>query len=152
MMWRPAGAGVLLIAIAAACDSANTRTNAFNTLADAVQAGAIAQGLVPDGLPAGARDIRTGHVPGGRGRWGLFNFPPEEGPALKQMLRPEELSLVGRQVDVPGRIEWWPPALRGTLDGERLAITGLKAYRTTDDTRIVAVNWKQGRAYYWDGD
>ena len=147
-----ARAGVFVLALLAACSGINARTNSFNTLADAAQAGAIEQGLVPDRLPAGTRDIRIGYVPGQTGGWGLFNFPPGEADALKAMLRPEEVPLAGRRVDVPGRIEWWPKALRGTLDAEQLSITGLKAYQTIDGARIVAINWNQGRAYYWNFD
>jgi hypothetical protein len=146
------GCGVVLFALLTACSGVNTRTNSFNTLADAKQAGAIEQGLLPDGLPSGARDIRVGYVPGPVRSWGLFNFPPEQADALKQILRPDELSLDGKTVDVPGRIEWWPKALRGTLNAEQLGITGLKAYATLDTARIVAVNWRQGRAYYWVSD
>lgn len=149
MTRRAAAAGVLLLGLAAGCSGVNARTNAFNTLAEAQQAGAIAQGLVPDGLPPGTRDIRTGHVPGEGGHWGLFNFPPDQDAALKRILQPEEISLAGQEVAVPGRIEWWPRALRGTLDADRLEATGLKAYRSIDGARILAVNWSQGRAYYW---
>ena len=146
---RTRACGVLLLAIGAACSGANARTNSFNTLAGAIEGGAVEQGLLPAGLPPGTRDIRVGHVPGGRGRWGLFNFPPDQDSALKQILQPQEIPLEGQRGDVPGRIEWWPRALRGTLDGERLGITGLKGYKTLDGTRVVAVNWQQGRAYYW---
>jgi hypothetical protein len=146
------GCGVWLLAVLTACSGVNTRTNSFNTLADAKQAGAIEQGLLPEGLPSGTRDIRIGYVPGQVRSWGLFNFPPEQADALKQILRPDEVPLDGKTVDVPGRIEWWPKALRGTLNAEQLGITGLKAYATRDAARIVAVNWAQGRAYYWGSD
>jgi hypothetical protein len=143
---------IVVLTLAAACSGVNARTNAFNTLAEAEQAGAVAQGLVPAGLPPGTRDIRIGYMPGEGAHWGLFNFPPGERDALSRLLRPEEVSLVGRRVEVPGRIEWWPRALRGTLDAERLGSTGLKAYQTRDGTRIIALNWQQGRAYYWIDD
>lgn len=151
-MTRAVGCGVFAVAMAAGCSGINTRTDAFNTLAEARQAGAIEQGLLPDGLPPGTRDIRIGHVPGERGSWGLFNFPPDESARLKQILQPQEVSLEGQRVEVPGRIEWWPRALRGALDAEPLGITGLKGYRTLDGTRVVAINWQQGRAYYWASD
>jgi hypothetical protein len=144
--------GAVAVALAAGCSGVNTRTNAFNTLADARQAGAIEQGLLPDGLPPGTRDIRIGHLPGERVSWGLFNFPPEQDAPLRQILQPQEVSLDGQRVEVPGRIEWWPRALRGALDAEQLAITGLKGYRTLDGAWVVAVNWQQGRAYYWVSD
>jgi hypothetical protein len=147
-----AAGGVLLLALVTACSGNNAQTNSFNTLADAQQGGAIEQGLLPDRLPPGTRDIRIGHGSGQVRSWGLFNFPPDQADALKQILRPDELPLEGTTVDVPGRIEWWPRALRGTLNAEQLAITGLKAYSTADGARILAVNWSQGRAYYWGAD
>lgn len=148
-MTRTRASAVLVLAMAGACSGANARTHSFNTLSAAIEAGAVEQGLLPAGLPPGTREIRIGYLPDGRGRWGLFNFPPDQGPALKQILQPQEIPLEGQRVDVPGRIEWWPRALRGTLDGERLGATGLKGYKTLDGTRVVAINWAQGRAYYW---
>ena len=53
-------------------------------------------------------------------------------------------------MDIPGRIEWWPVILRGTLDAERIQATGLRAYRARSGGLVFAVNWKQGRAYYSD--
>jgi hypothetical protein len=146
---RTAGLVAVCTLLAAGCTSLNSQTNSFNTLEDARRAGAISSGLLPDGLPPGTRDIRTVHVPGSTKRWGLFNFPPGEGEGLKRILAPEDVPLAGQYLEVPGRIEWWPVALRGALDAERIAITGLRAYRTTDQSLVVAVNWKQGRAYYW---
>jgi hypothetical protein len=53
------------------------------------------------------------------------------------------------ELDVPGRIEWWPVQLRGRLDEERIRATGLRAYHSTDRALVFLVNWSQGRAYYW---
>ena len=143
-------AGGLLLAAAVACSDVNVRTASYSTLAEARQAGAIEKGWLPDGLPPGTRDIRIAYLPDSSGGpWGLFNFPENEGAGVKRMLQPDAIPLEGRRLEVPGRIEWWPVALRGDLNGERLGLTGLKAYSTADDARIMAVNWSQGRAYYW---
>lgn len=138
-----------LLLAAAACSASNTVTQSYATLAEARQAGAVAQGALPDGLPPGTREIRTAHLPGTSQRWGLFNFPPSEAAALKAILTEGEVPLAGAYVNVPGRIEWWPVALRGDIDAERVGTTGLRAYHTTDGALIVAVNWNQGRAFYW---
>jgi hypothetical protein len=138
-----------LIAVVVACTGINAQTYSYATLDDARRAGAVEQGWLPDGLPPGAYEIRVAHVPNGPQRWGLFNFPPGEGEVLQRILAPEEVALEGQVVDVPARIEWWPVALRRTLDGEQLTFTGLKGYRTSDGALMVAVNWNQGRAYYW---
>lgn len=138
---------VLLVAVAG-CSGVNMKTHSFATLAEADQAGAIQQGWVPAGLPPGARDIRAAYVPGESEHWGLFDFPPAQAGVLEGLLG-AEVPLEGLRLDVPGRLEWWPVAMRGQVDAERLGITGLKAYRTRDGGRFVAVNWNQGRAYYW---
>jgi hypothetical protein len=135
--------------LAAACAGINSQTNAFATLDEARQAGAVAQGWVPDWLPPGSHDIREAHVPGTSALWGIVNFPQEQAEAFRAALVPDELPLDGLQVDMPRRIEWWPQELRGALNGERLSVVGIHAYRSRRDNLVVAVNWQQGRAYYW---
>ena len=137
------------ISVMVACSGVTSKTNAFATLAEARQAGAIERGWVPEGLPPRAHDIREAHLPDARKRWGLFEYPQDEEETLRALLRPEEIALDAQHCDIPARIEWWPVALRGDLDGARLAATGIRAYRSTSGDLIFAVNWRQGRAYYW---
>lgn len=145
---RVFGVAALVLAMAA-CEGVESQTNAFATLAEAGQAGAIKEGWIPDGLPAGSHDIREGHVPGTEKRWGLFEYPPSEEGGLRGLLEPEEISADGLPCDVPARIEWWPLMLRGPLNGPRLAATGTRVYRSRNGGLLFAVNWGQGRAYYW---
>jgi hypothetical protein len=77
------------------------------------------------------------------------NFPLPEADALRAVLNPAEISVDGQRCDAPARIEWWPVVLRGNLDGQRIAATGIRSYRSKDGQLIFAVNWSQGRAYYW---
>ena len=137
------------VVVFAACAGINAQTNSFATLSEARQSGAIAQGWIPEGLPAGAHDIREGHVPGTPQRWGLFEYPKSEEASLRALLQPEEIALDRERCEVPGRIEWWPLMLRGALDRERLAATGIRVYRAKEGNLLVAVNWSQGRAYFW---
>jgi hypothetical protein len=139
----------LIIVAAAACSGIKSQTNSFATLVEARQAGAITNGWIPDGLPPGSHDIREGHVPGTSERWGLFEYPHAEEAALRGLLQPDEIAADGQRCDVPPRIEWWPLILRGQLDGTRLAATGVRVYRAKQDELLFAVNWAQGRAYYW---
>lgn len=145
---RGLGAVAVALALTAACAGINSQTNAFSTLAEARQAGAIEKGWVPDGLPEGSHDLREAHLPGSPLRWGIVNFPPREAPALRELLQ-DEISLQGQHCDMPKRIEWWPIEMRGELNGERLAATGIKGYRAKSGGLLFAVNWDQGRAYYW---
>ena len=140
---------VLLMCCLAGCRDAEVVTASYANLAEARQAGAIAKGRLPEGLPAGARDMREAFHPATNARWGLFNFPPGEAGALQGLLEPSELPLAGERCDPPRRIEWWPILLRGELDAEGIAAAGLKAYRSRDGALIFALNWNQGRAYYW---
>jgi hypothetical protein len=147
---RPAAlAGLALMVLCSGCSGINSQTNSFATLAEARRAGAVEKGWMPDNLPPGSHDIREAHVPGTADRWAIINFPPEDEASLRATLQPDELPLAGLRCDIPRRIEWWPNALRGDVDAERLTITGLRAYRPRTGPGIFAVNWKQGRAYYW---
>jgi len=138
-----------MLTVASGCAGIKSQTNSFASLAEARQAGAITNGWIPDGLPPGSHDIREGHVPGTSQRWGLFEYPQAEEAVLRGLLQPDEISADGQQCDVPSRIEWWPLVLRGQLDGNRLASTGVRIYPAKDSDLLFAVNWKQGRAYYW---
>jgi hypothetical protein len=140
---------IALAVLAAACSGIKAQTNSFATLDEARQAGAIADGRMPQGLPPASHDIREGHVPGTSQRWGLFEFPNAEEPSLRGLLQREEISVDGQRCEVPARIEWWPLMLRGQLDGGRLATTGIRIYRAREGNLLFAVNWGQGRAYYW---
>lgn len=133
----------------AACSGIKAETNSFATLDEARQAGAITDGRMPQGLPPASHDIREGHVPGTPQRWGLFEYPQAEEAALRGLLQPDEISADAQRCEVPARIEWWPRMLRGQLDGAQLAATGVRMYRAKEGNLLFAVNWNQGRAYYW---
>jgi hypothetical protein len=133
----------------AACSGRDVQTATYATVNEARSSGAMEKGYVPSILPANAYELRAAYAVKGNQRWGLFNFPPEGGDQLRAMLQPEEVSLAGTVMDVPGRIEWWPLVLRGDVDAERARITGLRAYHAKSAPLVVAVNWSQGRASYW---
>ena len=139
---------VALTFLVSGCRDSAVLTESFATVAEAAAAGAVAQGRLPANLPPGSREIRIAHDPGSSRRWGLFNFPPAEGQALRARLR-QEIPLDGLTCNPPRRIEWWPLLLRERLDGERLAATGLTGYSFEEAGVVLAVNWRQGRAYYW---
>ena len=134
--------------VAGGCSGINAQTNSFATLAEARQAGAIAKGWMPEGLPAGSHDIREGHVPGTSQRWGIFEFPHGEEETLRALIQPEETPAEGRRCEIPPRIEWWPIMLRGALDGGSLAATGTRLYRAKSGGLLFAINWNQARAYF----
>jgi len=139
----------VLALFALACEGIDAQTNAFATLAEARDAGAIINGWVPEGLPPGTVDIREAHVPGTRERWGVVNFPAADADSLRALLQPDPIVLQAARADAPKRVEWWPLALRGDIDGRTLAAAGVVTYRARQGDLMFAVNWKQGRAYYW---
>jgi hypothetical protein len=139
----------LLLAALAGCAGLNSQTYSFATLDEARQAGAIANGWVPEGLPRSSYDIRVAQLPKTSQHWGIINFPRSEEPVLRSLLQAQEIPLDGVHCDMPARIEWWPIVLRGELDASLVAATGLKAYRSKSGELMFAVNWNQGRAYYW---
>lgn len=132
-----------------ACRDIDVVTASYANVAEARAAGAIEKGRLPQGVPAGATGLREAFDTDTNARWGLFDFPAEEGGTLQAWLERAELPLAGVTCDAPRRLEWWPVLLRGALDPARIAATGLQAYRSHDRSLIVLVNWRQGRAYYW---
>jgi hypothetical protein len=140
---------VVVLTLIAACSGPTVHTATYATFAEARAAGAIANGWVPDSLPENAYELRAAYAVNGPERWGLFNFRPSDADALRGILQPDEISLAGIELDIPGRIEWWPVILRSRLDAERIHTTGLRAYRAKSIPFVFAVNWSQGRAYYW---
>jgi hypothetical protein len=139
----------LVLALAAACSGQNVQTATYATYAEAQAAGAVDKGWVPSILPERAYELRAAYAVNGSHRWGLFNFPAEAQDSLRSILETEEIPMAGTVLDVPGRIEWWPVILRGHVDAERARTTGLRAYRAKSAPLVFAVNWNQGRAYYW---
>jgi hypothetical protein len=131
------------------CRNVDVVTSSYATFDEARAAGAMAPGRMPDKLPSGSHDLREARDLDTQRRWGLFSFPSDQRDQLLALLAPEEIGLTGQTCDVPARIEWWPVLLRGSLDDERIRATGLRAYRSKGGDLIFAVNWNQGRGYYW---
>jgi hypothetical protein len=141
---------LILSAMLAACSGDTVDTATYATMREARSVGAVERGWVPAILPSDAFELRAAYdVHGGR-LWGLFNFRPADEAALRQVLAPGETSVAGIEMDIPARVEWWPVQLRGRLDEERILATGLRAYRSADGAFTLLINWKQGRAYYWN--
>ena len=144
-----AGFACLIGLFSIGCANADVVTASYATLDEARRDEAIARGWIPEGLPPGTHDIREAHDLDSNRRWGLFNFPHDESDVLRRLLKPEERPLAGARLNAPARIEWWPVLLRGALDPEAIAATGLRAYESAGGDLIFLVNWKQCRAYYW---
>ena len=138
-----------VVAAATACTGIETRTGVYATLAEARAAGAVQSGWIPEGLPASATDLREAHR-GRDQRWGLFSFPPAAADAVRALLAAE---ITGQPPECtpPGRLEWWPRVLRSPMDPGQLKATALRVYHGRDGRLTYAVNWNQGRGYFWSG-
>ena len=139
---------VLMVLGLAGCGDLRVKMGIYANLDEARKAGALAAGWVPEGLPAAASDLREGHLPDGR-QWGAFTFPGSDDAALRALLG-TEITTGTLSCEPPGRLEFWPRVLHGQVDVERVRSTGFRLYRGRD-SRTYAINWGQGRAYYWRG-
>lgn len=141
---------VLLGAVFSGCSNIEVVTGTYATLDEARRAGVVERGWIPPLVPPGAHDIREAHDLDTNRRWGLFSFSASDDAALRAALAPGEVSVEGRTCDIPRRIEWWPVMLRAQLRDEQIRATGLATYAAREERNlVVAVNWKQRRAYYW---
>jgi hypothetical protein len=136
----------MLLLAAGGCGDLRVKMGVYNTVDDARRAGAVAAGWFPEAIPAAATDLREGHLPDGR-HWGVFAFSPADESSVRRMTG-EEITQGTLACDPPGRLQFWPRLLYSPVDVPRVRSTGFRLYRGADG-RTYAVNWGQGRAYYW---
>lgn len=137
---------LMALALLAGCGDLRVKEGVFNTVDEARRGGAMAAGWIPDRVPAAASDLREGHLPDGR-HWGVFAFQAADEAAVRSLVG-DEVTTGALTCDPPGRLEFWPRLIRGTVDAEKVRSTGFRLYRGADG-RTYAINWGQGRAYYW---
>jgi hypothetical protein len=140
------GHALALLLGLAACSDLGVRVGIYQTLDEARQAGAIANGWIPDRLPTGVNDLREGHLDDGR-HWGAFSFPANQADPIRALLG-TEITSGTLSCDPPGRLEFWPRLLLSPVNVDRVRTTGFRLYQGTGN-RTFAINWGQGRAYYW---
>jgi hypothetical protein len=138
-------AAVLLLLALVGCSDLRVKMGIYATLDEARKAGAVASGWVPEGLPQGTSDLREGHLPDGR-HWGAFTFPSGDDAPVRALIGAEIVTGT-LECEPPGRLEFWPRVLFSPVDVERVRSTGFRVYHGGD--RTYAINWGQGRAYYW---
>jgi hypothetical protein len=140
---------VLSVLVVPGCSDLRVKQGIYTNLEDAKASGAVQAGWVPAALPANAADFREGHLPDGR-HWGVFTFAPQDAEAVRALLGPE-ITATPPACDPPRRLEWWPSLLNTPIDLERVKSTGFRLYTERGGQRAFAINWGQGRAYYWLG-
>ena len=128
-------------------ESLNSRVGVYANVDEARADGAIQRGFVPEGLPAGASDLRVAYLDKGT-HWGVLAFPSAQADALRALVGPE-ITSGSVTCSAPGRFEWWPRVLQDPIDLNTVHATGLRLYTARDGRRTWAINWNQGRAFYW---
>jgi hypothetical protein len=142
--WLLVAAGIC----AAGCSGSplSVKVGVYNTVDEARKAGAMSSGWIPDGVPPGAGDLRVGHLADGR-HWGVFSFTPPEETMVRALIG-TEITSGTLSCEPPRRLEWWPRLLLSPVDVDKVRSTGFHLYRAAGE-RTYAINWGQGRAYYW---
>jgi hypothetical protein len=140
---------LIVLMVLGACSDLRVKEGIYSTVDEAKTAGAIQAGWVPAGLPPSAADLREGHLPDGR-HWGVFTFPARDADAVRALVG-DELTSGSLTCDPPGRLEWWPRILQTPIDINGVRSTGFRLYRERAGQGSYAINWGQGRAYYWRG-
>jgi len=140
---------IAAVILVAGCSDLRVKESVFTNLAEARADRTIPAASVPQGLPESATDLRVGYLPDGR-HWGVFTFPPKDADAIRALLG-SEISASPPPCEPPGRLEWWPRLLRTPIDLEALRSTGFRLYAARAGAATFAINWGQGRAYFWRG-
>jgi hypothetical protein len=135
---------LMVLVVLGGCSNLRVKAGVYANLDEVRKAGA--GNWVPEGLPPGTSDLREGHLPDGR-HWGAFSFPGADAAPIRALLGPE-VTTGTLSCDPPGRLEFWPRVLQSPVDVERVRSTGFRLY-TGRDARTYAINWGQGRVYYW---
>lgn len=135
-----------VLLILGGCGDLRVKMGVYANIDEARKAGAIASGWVPEGLPPGTSDLREGHLPDGR-HWGALTFPGADAAPMHALLG-LEITTGTLSCEPPGRLEFWPRVLLSPVNVERVRSTGFRLYDGRD-SRTYAINWGQGRAYYW---
>jgi hypothetical protein len=131
------------------------RESYYPSFADAVKAGEIARGWIPDFLPGSSRAIHIIYDPSSPRTWCSFDFSPGESQRLRQALPSDGTPLpqIGKVGD-PG-VAWWPDFLKGDINGRRLHENGFDLYVLTEPdvpsgTRqlVFAIDWTKGHGFF----
>jgi hypothetical protein len=151
-----AGLVVLWVVVCVLCAGCNERRESrYRSLADALKAGEVTRGWLPDWLPASSRAITLAYDPSSPRTWCTFEFSPDDSQRLRERLTPVEgLPQRVRHVENPG-LSWWPQFLTGELDVAESQKRGFELYvveepGSTNTTFAVlfAVHWTKGLGFF----
>jgi len=136
----------------------NDRYESFYlSLAEADKDGAITRGWIPaDILPSGSRAIHEVHDLSPSREWCSFEFASDDAEKLRKNLKRIDLLPPSVRVVRDPDVAWWPTALKGNLDTERIRNSGFDLYQieipansVTTDVLLFAVDWSKGRGFFY---
>ena len=146
--------GSLVCNLLAGCS--DRRELSYAEFPDAVKAGEVTPGWLPDYLPKTASSIHLVEEDSPSMEWCNFEFQPTDSEILRQNLKSiNALPASMRRVPEPGA-SWWPAVLTGSLDVEATHRKGFELYAVespADSTSvwvdIFAIDWQGGRGYFY---
>jgi hypothetical protein len=135
---------------------AGRQESSYASLEDAIKAGEITRGWIPDSLPRSSRSIHIIYDPSSPRTWCAFEFSPADSQGLKKNLTSvNALPQPVKRVDDPG-VSWWPGFLKGDLDVGRFHGNGFDAYvaeepdlQSSNDVVLFAIDWAKGRGFFY---
>jgi hypothetical protein len=131
--------------------------SSYLSLAEAKKDGAIDRGWVPDDiLPSSSRNIHEIHDLSPSREWCAFEVALNDSERLRKSLKSiDVLPWSVRNVRDP-KVPWWPTALNGNLDAQRIRNQGFDLYAIERPANSVqsfimlfAVDWSKGRAFFY---
>lgn len=129
----------------------------YPSLADADKDGAITRGWVPDDiLPASSRTIHVVGELSPSKEWCAFEFlPADSQPLVKNLKSVEALPPPVKHMRSP-HASWWPSALEGNLDVEKIHKAGFQLFMVERPANSVdmgiylfALDWSKGHGFFY---
>jgi hypothetical protein len=134
----------------------NRQESFYPSLADAIKAGEVMRGWIPDYLPKSSHAIRIIYDPSSPRTWCAFQFSPADSQGLKKNLAGiETLPQKVKHMEGPG-VSWWPSFLKGDFDAAKLHGNGFDAclveesdVNSRTDAVLFAIDWAKGRGIFY---
>ncbi len=150
------GIGMCIAAIGILHACGSRKEASYATFGDAVDAGEIRRGWIPDYVPSSSHEIHIVYDPSSPRTWCAFNFSPNDSTNFRKNLKSLD-ALPQRLKRLDGlHASWWPDFLNGELNLARFHGNGFEAYVATEpdvqsnaDLLLFAIDWEKGRAFFY---
>jgi hypothetical protein len=144
-----------LVCFLVACHS-DRRESFYPSLADADRDGATTRDWIPDFLPTSSRSTHEVHDISPSTEWCAFEFVTSDSEIFRKSLNHvDTLSRRMSRVPNPG-VSWWPAVLNGNLDVDNIHRNGFELYiverpatSVTTSIYLFAIDWSQGRGFFY---